>query len=118
VAAIAFWISAFATLAFVFGSRRRLSLIAFSILSVVVFATSGVAAWELERGGHGRGFAIVTAENADARLATAETASRVLALPAGSEIQILSERGDWIYAALPNNLRGWIPAKSVEHVRI
>jgi hypothetical protein len=41
-----------------------------------------------------------------------------LALPVGSEIKILSTRGDWIYAALPNNLRGWIPAKNAERVRL
>jgi len=39
-------------------------------------------------------------------------------LPAGSEIKILSTRGDWIYAALPNDLRGWIPAASAESVRL
>jgi hypothetical protein len=39
-------------------------------------------------------------------------------LPPGSEVKILSTRGDWIYAALPNTLRGWIPAKNVEQVRL
>jgi hypothetical protein len=53
-----------------------------------------------------------------ARLATADTANSVLALPPGSQIKILSTRGDWIYAALPNNLRGWIPATSTEFVRL
>ncbi len=41
-----------------------------------------------------------------------------IAAAPGSEIKILSTRGDWIYAALPNNLRGWIPAKSTELVRM
>jgi hypothetical protein len=40
-----------------------------------------------------------------------------LTLPAGSEIQIVSQRGDWIYAALPSNLHGWMPANSAEKVR-
>jgi hypothetical protein len=39
-------------------------------------------------------------------------------LPPGSEVKILSTRGDWIYAALPNSLRGWIPAKNAERVRL
>jgi hypothetical protein len=39
-------------------------------------------------------------------------------LPPGSEIKVLSERGDWIYAALPNDLRGWIPANGAERVRL
>lgn len=116
--AIAFWISAFSIFALIFYSRRNFRVIALLFLSSLIFALTAVAAWELERGKNGRGLAIVTAENADARLATADTANRVLALPAGSEIRILSERGDWIYAALPNNLRGWMPAKSAEHVRM
>jgi hypothetical protein len=39
-------------------------------------------------------------------------------LPPGSEVKVLSTRGDWVYAALPNNLRGWIPAKDAEPVRL
>ena len=66
----------------------------------------------------GRALAIVTASGVEARVATADTANSVLALPAGSEIKIASQRGDWIYAMLPNNLRGWVPAKSVSPVRL
>jgi hypothetical protein len=39
-------------------------------------------------------------------------------LPAGSEIKIISTRGDWMYAALPNDLRGWIQTKNAEQVRL
>jgi hypothetical protein len=60
----------------------------------------------------------VTGTGIEARFATADSANSVLALPPGSEIKILSTRGDWIYAALPNNLRGWLPAKSAELVRL
>jgi hypothetical protein len=31
---------------------------------------------------------------------------------------ILQERGDWNYAALPNDQRGWIAASAVEKVRL
>jgi tetratricopeptide (TPR) repeat protein len=117
-AAIAFWISAFGIFAVIFNSRRSMGVIACSILSLIVFAVTTFAAWKLERGKNGRNLAIVTAENANARLATADTANRVLVLPAGSEIRILTERGDWIYVALPNDLRGWMPAKSAEQVRL
>ena len=47
-----------------------------------------------------------------------DTAKSILVLPSGSEINILSERGDWIYAALPNDQRGWIPASSAQRVRM
>ena len=77
-----------------------------------------LATYEIDHGSEGRALAIVTGDNVQARLATADTANSVLALPPGSGIKILSTRGDWIYAALPNNLRGWIPAKSTELVRM
>ena len=117
-AAIAFWVFAFCAVALAFDRRRRRTLIAFSMVSLLVLATGVVGAWQTENGKRGAGLAVITTENADARLATADTANRVLTLPAGSEVQVLSHRGDWIYAILPNNLRGWMPAKSAELVRI
>jgi hypothetical protein len=72
----------------------------------------------LENGARGRNLAIVIAENAEARVATVDSARSVLALPAGSEVVILEERGDWNYAALPNDQRGWIAANAVERVRL
>jgi tetratricopeptide (TPR) repeat protein len=118
VASIAFWVCAFCIVTLIFGRRRGRGLIALSILSLSIFAITIFAVWTLSRGKDTANLAVVTAENADARLATADNANRVLTLPAGSEIHILSQRGDWIYAALPNNLRGWLPAKSAEHVRL
>ena len=112
----AFWVGMFSIAALVFNHRR--SLIALSILSWSIFAVAVVASYELERGKNGRALAIVTGENVEARLATADNANRVLTLPAGSEIKIVSQRGDWIYATLPNNLRGWMPANSAEQVRM
>jgi len=116
LAAIAFWFAIFGIAILIFNRRR--SVIALSILSLSIFGIAIGAAYELDHGKNGRGLAIVTTENVEARLATADNANRVLTLPAGSEIQILSERGDWVYAALPNNLRGWLPAKSAEPVRL
>jgi hypothetical protein len=66
----------------------------------------------------GRALAIVTGKDIEARLATADSASSILTLPAGSEVKVLSERGEWVYAALPNDQRGWIPASAVERVRL
>ena len=116
-AAIAFWIFAFCLAALILNRRRRGGAIVLSILSLVIFVTLAFAAWTLEQGRHGPGLAIVTVESADARIATADSANRVLALPSGSEIKVVSQRGDWVYAELPNNLRGWMPAKSAEKVR-
>jgi len=92
-----------------------MALLSFSVLVLVI---AMFAIYELDHGSKGRGLAIVTGKDVQARLATADTANSVLALPSGSEVKILSTRGDWVYAALPNNLRGWIPAKDAEQVRL
>jgi len=117
-AAVAFWIAAFCVTALIFARRRSATMITLMLLMLLLFAGAMFAAWQLERGSKGGTLAIVTGRDVQARLATADTANAILALPPGSEIKVLSTRGDWIYAALPNNLRGWIPAKNAEQVRL
>jgi tetratricopeptide (TPR) repeat protein len=117
-AAIAFWLAVFAIVVLIFARRRSATLIATLIFCLLVSAVAIYAAYTLERGSNGSALAIVTGKNVQARLATADTANSVLALPPGSEVEILSTRGDWIYAALPNSLRGWIPAKDAQQVRL
>jgi tetratricopeptide (TPR) repeat protein len=117
-AAVAFWVAAFCLAALIFASRRSTAGTSLLVVMFLVLAGSIFAIWQLERGNKGDALAIVTGKNVQARLATADTANAVLALPPGSEIKILSTRGDWIYAALPKNLRGWIPAKDAEQVQL
>ncbi len=117
-AATAFWLGIFTIVVLIFARRRSATRIAISICCLLVLAVAVCAIFTLERGSKGEALAIVTGRNVQARLATADTANSVLALPPGSEVKILSTRGDWIYAALPNNLRGWIPAKNAERVRL
>lgn len=89
-----------------------------AIAGIFLAAICGFALFGLENGTRGQNLAIVVAENAEARVATVDNARSVLTLPAGSEVLILQERGDWNYAALPNNQRGWIAANTVEKVRL
>jgi tetratricopeptide (TPR) repeat protein len=117
VAAIAFWSAVFIVTHLLL-SRRSAGRIALVSLCLVVCAVSVFAIFTLENGTHGNALSVVTAKEIAARLATADNAKSVLVLPAGSEITVLSERGDWIYAALPNDQRGWIPAASAERVRL
>jgi tetratricopeptide (TPR) repeat protein len=117
-AAIAFWLAVFAIVMLIFARRRSAPLIATLIFCLLVSAVATYAVYALEDGSNGSALAIVTGKNVQARLATADTANSVLALPPGTEVKILSTRGDWIYAALPNNLRGWIPAKDARQVRL
>ena len=117
-AAIGFWVAVFAAAALFFRSRRSATLIAICVFAMLTCAIGVAGAYSLETGTRGRSLAIVVGKKVDARLATADNANTVLTLPAGSEIKVLSTRGDWIYAALPNDLRGWIPAQAAERVRL
>lgn len=117
-AVITFWTGIFGIVILILARRRSASLIALSVLSLLLFAFSVAAIIWIDNGNKGSMLAIVTDKGVEARVATAENANTVLALPPGSEIKIVSQRGDWIYAVLPNNLRGWIPAKSAESVRL
>jgi len=117
-AAIAFWSAVFIVTHLVLSHRRSAGRMALVALSIIVCAVSVFAIFTLENGTHGNALAVVTVKEIEARLATADNAKSILLLPAGSEITILSERGDWIYAALPNDQRGWIPASSAERVRL
>jgi tetratricopeptide (TPR) repeat protein len=117
-AAVAFWLGLFCVVGLIFARRRSASIIALLTFSFLVFVIAIFAIYELDHGSKGRSLAIVTGKDVQARLATADTANSVLALPPGTEVKILSTRGDWVYAALPNNLRGWIPAKSAEQVQL
>jgi tetratricopeptide (TPR) repeat protein len=117
-AAVALWIGLFFLAGLLFAKRRAAGAIGLSVLCLLIFALAAFASYRLENGTNGKALAIVTGNAVEARLATADNANPVLALPPGSEIKILSARGDWIYAALPNNLRGWLPARSAEPLRL
>src|SRR5947208_14308048 len=97
-AAVAFWIAAFCLVALIFTPRRSATMIGILLVMLLVFVGTTFAIWQLERGSNGAALAIVTGKDIQARLATADTANAVLALPPGSEIKVLSTRGDWIYA--------------------
>jgi len=117
-AAIAVWFVLFGLTHMFFSQRRSAGRMALIACAVAVCALSVFALYTLENGAQGRALAIVTGKDIEARLATADNASSILTLPAGSEVKVLSQRGDWVYAALPNDQRGWIPAQAVERVRL
>ena len=117
-AAIALWFALFLVAHSFFASRHSAGRIALIVLCLIVGGISIFGIVTLENSARGAALAIVTGKDVDARLATADNAKSVLLLPAGSQVRILSERGDWIYAELPNDQRGWIPASSAQRVRM
>jgi hypothetical protein len=116
--AIAFWFVLLGLTRMFFSSRHSAGRMALVACAAVVCALSVYALYTLENGARGGALAIVTGKEIQARLATADNASSILTLPAGSQVKVLSQRGDWVYAALPNEQRGWIPARAVERVRL
>lgn len=117
-AAIGFWLAVFVAAHMFLSRRRSFGRIGLIVTGVLISSASAFAISTLETGTRGNALAVVTAKETEARLATADNAKSILLLPGGSEVKILSERGDWIYAALPNDQRGWIPASSAERVRL
>jgi len=111
LAAILFW----GTIILLILRRRK---VVWMTIGLLLIAGCGLAVYKLESGTRGQAVAIVVGDNVEARVATADSAKSVLALPPGSEVMILQERGDWSYAALPNDLRGWISTNAVEKVRM
>src|SRR4029453_9686099 len=111
LAAILFW----GTIILLILCRRK---VLWMTIGLLLTASCGFGPYKLENGTRGGGVAVVVADNVEARVATADSARSVLALPPGSEVVVLQERGDWSYAALPNDQRGWISAKAVEKVRL
>jgi tetratricopeptide (TPR) repeat protein len=117
-AMVALWLAIFLFLHWYFDRRRSWSRRALIGLCILVCAASAFGIFTLENGVRGEALAIVTGKDTEARVATADSAKSILLLPPGSEIKVLSERGDWIYVSLPNEQRGWIPASSAERVRL
>ena len=115
VAAVAGWVVLFGLVA-VFTNRREdnLGLWCLLLLAVVVGAAAAGSLWSI---GRDQTRAVITARQTEARLAPAESAGVAEALPAGSQVRVLSERGPWVYCELPGAGRGWVPEDAVERVR-
>lgn len=75
-----------------------------------------VAAWWWQQ--QERATAIVVVRSTEARLQPADSAGLAETLPAGSRVQILRERGDWLYCMLPGQKPGWIARPALERVRL
>jgi tetratricopeptide (TPR) repeat protein len=109
------WVAIFLVAGLILSPRRDNAGAWFGVvMSMLVVAYAGAVIWRAEQG---RATAIVTAKTAVVHLAPAESSTSGSTLPAGSEVRVLSERGDWVYCALPGKGRGWIAAKTLERLR-
>ena len=107
IAMVAFWGGVFAV------AWRR--YFGWATLAFLLAGYAGVGVWRSDRENE---VAIVTGKETSAKLAPADRASLAEPLPEGSRVRVLSERGDWIYCALPGGGRGWIAEPQLEKVRL
>jgi uncharacterized protein YgiM (DUF1202 family) len=85
-----------------------------TLIGVIGFALSGTAVWMEAKN---QSLAVITAKQTEARRAPAASSRVAEALPAGSRVRVLSERGPWVYCELPGRGRGWVAQEAVERVR-
>ena len=107
LAVVAFWVGVFAML-----WRRSYG---WGTMAFLLAAYAGVAVLRLDRES---AVAIIIGKDVSAKLAPADRAALAEPLPTGSRVRVLSERGEWIYCALPGGGRGWIPEPQLEKVRL
>ena len=107
VAIVAFWFGIFALI-----YRRYFGWATFAFL---LAGYAGVGVWRADRESD---VAIITVKETSAKMAPADRAALAEPLPAGSRVRVLSERGEWIYCALPGGGRGWIAEPQLEKVRL
>ncbi len=107
IAAVSAWSAIFGVV------RRKNSCWVIYKLLFAAYGMFGVVLSEKERS-----LAIIVGKDAVARLAPADRASLAEPLPEGSRVRVLSERGEWIYCALPGGGRGWVAEGQLEKVRL
>ena len=99
---------------------RRWPLVTLLTILLPILALGGFLTWVLRNDPHPLNKRmIVSNKEADAFAAPAEASSRVMSLPAGSEVVPLETRGNWIYCIMPGGaegqpLRGWIRSTKLE----
>ncbi len=92
--------------------KRRGATFWISMFGVLAAAAYGGANFWIaaERGQ----IAIVIAESAVVHAEPAEHSAAGTSLPAGSELRVLGEHGEWVYCRLPDAQRGWLSRAAVD----
>lgn len=94
--------------------KGRAALVPAVFCTLALAWGGAVAAWDGTRGE----LWIVTAQSASARNAPADGSPLQLALPMGSHVRLLQERGAWAHVRLPDGASGWIARDCAAPVRM
>jgi|GEM_PF-741662 len=109
------WVAILGLALFATGARLdNAGLWCLTLAGLVALAFTGGGVWF---GMKDQSLGIVTAKEAEARLAPADSAGVAGTLTAGSRVHVLSERGPWTYCEMPDASRGWVRQDMVERVR-
>jgi hypothetical protein len=114
LAAVAGWLALFSLVLLFMKGRDANGLV--WLVFFVALALGGWAGVVMVAENSDRALAIVLEAEITARTAPAELAATVEPLPAGSQVRVLSERGEWTYCELPGDRRGWLPTSSIERL--
>ena len=115
LAAVAFWALAFSLLPLAFRRRPAWSV---GSLSLLVLGWCTVAFLVAQSRGD---IWVVKDMQVSARVAPADGSQLAGSLPMGSHVQLLLERGSWLYVVLPgqnSDARGWISRSAAEPIAI
>jgi tetratricopeptide (TPR) repeat protein len=115
VCTVAGWTAVFCFALLFVGRTRRPARGWLGALAICIALYSGAGVWHADQK---RSLAIITVKEAVARLAPAVQSDIAGTLPAGSQVRVLTERGDWVYCDLPGEGLGWLPAEVLERVQI
>ncbi len=114
------WIVAIGLAIMLLSRRQQRRLRGSALVAIIAGATltgaSACAAYGKDASRPSPATTIIVTAATLARTAPTESAAQVLALPPGSQISLIARRGTWIYADLPDSLRGWLPASSTERL--
>jgi len=117
IGTLCLWIGLICLAAAFFSERLRPNRSTLISISVILLMFS-IVGFQLQRyqdrNIDSRNFSTIIAPNSAALTAPSPDAKAVIALPPGSEVRVLQTSGQWCYADIPGDLRGWIKSSQIK----
>ncbi len=114
-----FWAGLIMFVVAMFSPRSRNGLAVSGVLVALLGASASVVAWVADTRISRADYAMVIVANAEVRKTPADNAPKQAALPAGSEVKVIAERGEWSLVRLPDGDggrggEGWVRNSDLE----
>jgi len=112
-----FWLGAFVLLVGLLTRRRQFGFVAFGLLLALLGTFLYCSAYLADPRYRVRDVALITATEPVSLSKTPTTRSESVAqLPPASMVTLTRQRGDWVYAQLPDGRSGWLPKAETERL--